>query len=349
MLAQRQIGHGVAPLLRTSPRCPARLAPAARPQRSHQARGVSTVVAAQKVSDLPANLKKIVGAFQMVPDPMARYKQLLFYATKLSPLPAADHSPANKVEGCVSQVWVVPELRDDGKIYWRADSDSQLTKGLAALLVTGLSGCTPAEILSLEPDFIEMLGLKQSLTPSRNNGFLNMFKLMQRKTLEVVAAAGGKVSPSASVPATNGNGNGNGASAAAPVAAPAAAAAPAPAAPPPAPAPAQPAASTSAPASTTPMRDSMARKITEALQPTRLSVLDESAQHAGHAHMMSAKPGKAGAGETHFRVEVVSPAFEGLTQVKRQRMIYALLDQEFAGGLHALALVTRTPEEDAKA
>jgi sulfur transfer protein SufE len=91
-------------------------------------------------------------------------------------------------------VWVVPEFREDGKVYWKADSDSQLTKGLAALLVLGLSGCTPAEILSVQPTFIEMLGLKQSLTPSRNNGFLNMFLKMQKLTLGLVAAEAVKVS-----------------------------------------------------------------------------------------------------------------------------------------------------------
>ncbi|KAF6263744.1 hypothetical protein COO60DRAFT_1488243 [Scenedesmus sp. NREL 46B-D3] len=122
---------------------------------------------------------------------MARYKQLLFYAAKLPAMPAEQHQAENKVEGCVSQVWVVPELRDDGKIYWTADSDSQLTKGLAALLVLGLSGCSPAEILSLQPGFIEMLGLKQSLTPSRNNGFLNMFLKMQKLTLGLASSASG--------------------------------------------------------------------------------------------------------------------------------------------------------------
>ena len=86
----------------------------------------------------------------------------------------------SSLQGCVSQVWVVPDVRD-GKIYWRADSDAQLTKGLAALLVKGLSGCAPEEIVNVEADFIEMLGLKQSLTPSRNNGFLNMFRLMQAR------------------------------------------------------------------------------------------------------------------------------------------------------------------------
>ena len=70
-----------------------------------------------------------------------------------------------------------------------ADSDSQLTKGLAALLVEGLSGATPKEIMAVEPDFVELLGLGQSLTPSRTNGFMNMLRLMQKKTLEAFMAA----------------------------------------------------------------------------------------------------------------------------------------------------------------
>lgn len=81
---------------------------------------------------------------------------------------------------------MVPELRDDGCLYWAADSDSQLTKGLAALLVSGMSGLTPAQTLSLNPSFLAQLGLAQALTPSRNNGFLNMFKKMQRAALELV-------------------------------------------------------------------------------------------------------------------------------------------------------------------
>ena len=86
----------------------------------------------------------------------------------------------------MSQVWVVPRVDADGRVQWAADSDSQLTKGLAALLVNGLSGCTPEEIVRIDPSFIDMLGLTQALTPSRNNGFLNMFKLMQRKSLELL-------------------------------------------------------------------------------------------------------------------------------------------------------------------
>ena len=61
-------------------------------------------------------------------------------------------------------------------------------QGLAALLVQGLSGCEPQQIVQIPPNFIEKLGLQPSLTPSRNNGFLNMFRMMQRKSLELVHA-----------------------------------------------------------------------------------------------------------------------------------------------------------------
>ena len=144
--------------------------------RPGQRRGV-----ASRVFSLPSNLQSLVGAFQMVPDPMARYKQLLFMAQKLPAMDDVHKVDQNKVEGCVSQVWVIVNLDEDGKLKLEADSDSQLTKGLAALLCKGLTGATPDEVVTLEPTFIEQLGLKQSLTPSRSNGFLNMFRLIQKK------------------------------------------------------------------------------------------------------------------------------------------------------------------------
>lgn len=87
---------------------------------------------------------------------------------------------------------------------------------------------------------------------------------------------------------------------------------------------------------------SIERKLTEALAPARLTVTDESHRHEGHA---GARPG----GETHFHVEVVSAAFAGRSRIERHRMVTALLGDEFAGRLHALSLITRTPEEDAAA
>ncbi|CAL8468621.1 g8161 [Coccomyxa elongata] len=157
----------------------------------HKSRALATVHAIAATSELPAELKKIVDLFNMVPDPKLKYQQLLAYGKKLPPMPAEDHTDDNKVRGCVSQVWVKPELRD-GKVYWQADSDSVLTKGLAALLVQGLSGSTLQEVASLSPDWISEMGLQQSLTPSRNNGFLNMFALMRQKAAELSHAQQGK-------------------------------------------------------------------------------------------------------------------------------------------------------------
>lgn len=109
------------------------------PSTQRAAAATRTVSMASRTEDLPANLAKIVGAFQMVPDPMQRYKQLLFFAAKLKNFPEEARTEDNKVPGCVSQVWVQPRMEGD-LVYFTADSDSQLTKGLAALLVEGLSG-----------------------------------------------------------------------------------------------------------------------------------------------------------------------------------------------------------------
>ena len=85
-------------------------------------------------------------------------------------------------------------------------------------------------------------------------------------------------------------------------------------------------------------KDTIAKKLTDALHPESLSVIDESHLHVGHA---GHRPG----GETHFRVHIVSSAFEGKSRVERHRMINALLADDLAGGVHALALKTQAPGE----
>jgi BolA protein len=82
-------------------------------------------------------------------------------------------------------------------------------------------------------------------------------------------------------------------------------------------------------------------KLTAALQPISLKVTDESAHHAGHA---GARPG----GETHFQVEIVSPAFTGQSRVARQRLVYGILADELKAQVHALSLVTLAPGEAAR-
>jgi BolA protein len=91
-----------------------------------------------------------------------------------------------------------------------------------------------------------------------------------------------------------------------------------------------------------PLANSMRKKISDALKPSVLEIVDESWQHAGH----SGNPSGDASAETHFNVEIVSEMFEGLNQVKRQRKVYQLLEEEFnEKGLHALQMKTKTPEE----
>jgi BolA protein len=88
---------------------------------------------------------------------------------------------------------------------------------------------------------------------------------------------------------------------------------------------------------------SIETKLREALAPSHLRVTDDSRRHAGHAGIRE-QGGKAD-GETHFSVEIVSARFAGMRPVERQRLVYALLKDEIAGGVHALSLVTKTPQE----
>ncbi len=134
------------------------------------------------VSSLPSNLASIVEKFKRRSDPKKSYEQLLWYAKKLSKMPETAKTEANQVKGCVSKVYISADLKD-GKIWYQGDSDAQLVKGLVALLIEGLNGSTPQEILDINPNFIEETGLKVSLTPSRSNGFYNTLQLMKTKAL----------------------------------------------------------------------------------------------------------------------------------------------------------------------
>jgi len=86
------------------------------------------------------------------------------------------------------------------------------------------------------------------------------------------------------------------------------------------------------------VKTTLTKKLETALSPDHLSVIDESARHEGHS---GARPG----GETHFRVEIVSAAFEGLSRLERQRLVYRILEKELSGPIHALSAAARTPGE----
>ena len=88
------------------------------------------------------------------------------------------------------------------------------------------------------------------------------------------------------------------------------------------------------------MAESMRAKLSHALAPEQLEIVDDSHRHAGHA---GARPG----GETHFKVVIVAAAFAGKSRLERQRLVYGLLADEFAAGLHALQMVVHAPGEKA--
>ena len=125
-----------------------------------------------------AELDAIVARLAGSTDPKRRYEYVLWLAKGLDPLPEEFRQETFKVKGCVSQVYVVAQLVD-GRLHWQGDSDAAITKGLLALLIKGLEGLTPTEAVAIDPGFIAQTGLQTSLTPSRANGFINIFKMMQ--------------------------------------------------------------------------------------------------------------------------------------------------------------------------
>ncbi|XP_008812735.1 sufE-like protein 1, chloroplastic/mitochondrial [Phoenix dactylifera] len=315
------------------------------------------------LSVLPSRLQEIVALFQSVSEPKAKYQQLLHYGSQLPPLDLRFKTDDHRVRGCVSQVWVraFRDPHDPAAVRFEADSDSALTKGLAALLVFGLSGSPAPIIAAVPPGFVRLLGLQQSLTPSRNNGFLNMLKLMQRKALQLYSEVAyseingasdsvgsysgaqgriledknsilggeadetGKDSSFREVSSANGSGD-------------------------------------SLPYGDLKVdgdgmdsadvvqkssgggiggrRERIRERLERELSPVELEVEDISYQHAGHAGVRGNNDG-----ETHFNVRVVSKEFEGKSLVKRHRLVYDLLREELQSGLHALSIVAKTPSE----
>ncbi|KAK7274280.1 hypothetical protein RIF29_15363 [Crotalaria pallida] len=293
----------------------------------------------QPISSLPPKLQQIITLFQSVQEPKAKYEQLLFYGKNLQPLHPRFKTTENKVQGCVSQVWVRAYLDPHRNVFFEADSDSVLTKGLAALLVNGLSGEPVDEVIRVSPDFVTLLGLQQSLTPSRNNGFLNMLKLMQRKALSLYVEAekngggvtgevgeltgGGDDNVSVFEGANDGSeGLSSGESVEVEVRLP----------------------SADDDDDVDVGLGGRGKRIKERLEkelvPVELEIEDVSYQHAGHAGVRG-----SGDGETHFNLKVVSEKFEGKSLVKRHRLIYSLLQEELETGLHALSIVAKTPSE----
>ncbi len=124
------------------------------------------------------SLDSLIKRLQSTSDPKRRYEYILWLAKSLPLLDKELHLETTKVKGCISEVYVFGILLN-GRIQWKGYSDALITKGLLAFLIKGLNDLTPFEVLSINQKFIEMTGLSKSLTPSRANGFLNIFLKMK--------------------------------------------------------------------------------------------------------------------------------------------------------------------------
>ena len=123
-------------------------------------------------------LSKLVEKLKNADDPKRKYEYILWLGKKLKVPNTSILISENKVQGCVSEVFVKPSFRE-GKLYWEGYSDALITKGLLAFLINGMNELTPIEVVNVNNKFIEDTGLKASLTPSRSNGFLNILLKMQ--------------------------------------------------------------------------------------------------------------------------------------------------------------------------
>ena len=117
---------------------------------------------------------EIIGEFSVFDEWLDKYEYLI----ELSGSLPAIGDEQFLIRGCQSRVWVDAELRD-GKIYFTADSDAIITKGIIALLIRVLSGRTPQEIVDSDLYFIDRIGLRENLSPTRANGLLAMIKQMK--------------------------------------------------------------------------------------------------------------------------------------------------------------------------
>ena len=117
----------------------------------------------------------IVEEFSIYEDWMDKYSYLIELGNDLEDLDPKLKNDQHLIKGCQSRVWLVPEFKD-GKIYFEGESDAVIVKGLVALLLRVVSGRTPEEIMENELHFVDDIGLKQHLSPTRSNGLLSMIK-----------------------------------------------------------------------------------------------------------------------------------------------------------------------------
>lgn len=126
--------------------------------------------------------KEIIDEFALFDSWDDKYEYIIDLGKKLSVLDDKYKRDENRVKGCQSSVWLVTEYRD-GKLFYHADSDAVIVKGLISMLIRVLSGRTPDEIIAAKLDFIREIGMTTHLAQTRSNGLLSMVKQMKHYAL----------------------------------------------------------------------------------------------------------------------------------------------------------------------
>lgn len=121
---------------------------------------------------------EIVDEFSAFEDWMDKYEYIIELGKSVPVIEESQKTEANLIKGCQSRVWLSSEFRD-GRIFFAADSDAIITKGIISLLVRVYNGRRPDEILSSDFSFVEKIGLKDNLSPTRANGLVSMIRQIQ--------------------------------------------------------------------------------------------------------------------------------------------------------------------------
>lgn len=126
--------------------------------------------------------EEIVSEFAMFDDWMQRYEYMIELGKSLPKIEAHYKTDEHLIKGCQSKVWVHADL-EDGKVVFTADSDAIITKGIIAILIRAFSNQKPSDILAAKTDFIDEIGLKEHLSPTRANGLVSMIKQLKMYAL----------------------------------------------------------------------------------------------------------------------------------------------------------------------
>jgi len=132
----------------------------------------------------------IIEEFSEYDDWMDKYQLLIDLGNEQEPLDERYKNENNLIEGCQSRVWLQANLTDEGKVHFQAESDALIVKGIITLLIRVLDNQTPDDILNADLYFIEQIGLREHLSPTRSNGLLAMMKQMRMYALAFKAKQG---------------------------------------------------------------------------------------------------------------------------------------------------------------